>query len=396
MCPATSEADIFLALANWLDGRGYQFYIHVPEAHHGVGVYGTLLNRFPTHSISIGPYKPDIVGFTPSNRVFAIEVKGASNLRKGLGQAISYQRGVDHAYLAASKTALPRVRDLALNKGIGVLGVAPDDATVTSEYPSSVDLKDLLYNTRHQLENLSITLNQGARRLPNYADPLNQLMPVLAIAHHSRTTPGGIEELCDEVGYPYRSAYKRMIRLAEYLGMIRQVDDQYCLTDQGKMGRTLLQGYGVTDVGELIELKESGPLWETQPPIATYLRNRFAAIPDFRTLFEVLLRHRSDRISIRELCETLVANYPSTFVNLVYTDKSDTRGAPKLIEQGRGHEIYENPVYLAEIMHSQFVSNTVTQFRSLGFLSSATPVIEPKSALEPESDHWYPREFQLG
>ncbi|WP_265112014.1 hypothetical protein [Halosolutus halophilus] len=357
--------------------------------------YSRLYDQYPSHSISIGPYKPDVLGYTPSNRVFAIEVKGTENLRKGLGQAISYQRGVDHAYLAADQTKLNRVHDLALSKGIGVFEVDRDARDVAEKHPYAAEMKDLLYNTRHQLESMYVTANQQSRRLPNYADPLNQLMPVVAIAGHDRTTDAEIEDLVEAADYPYRSAYKRMIRLAEYLGMIHEANDEYCLTQQGTMGWTMLQGYGTESVADLKTLKERGPLYQNHPPIATYLRNRFVSNPDFRTLFEVLLRRSGDRLSIQELCATLIDNYPSTFLNLVYTDP-DGGDAPYLIEQGRGDEIYEDPDYLGRIVHSQFISNTASQFKSLGVLGEGSPVIEPKSALDPRNDYWYPRGFQLG
>lgn len=241
-----------------------------------------------------------------------------------------------------------------------------------------------------------VTANQQSRRLPNYADPLNQLMPVVAIAGHNRTTDAAIEVLVEDTDYPYRSAYKRMIHLAEYLGMIHEENDEYCLTQQGTMGWTMMQGYGIEFVTDLKTLKERGPLYENHPPIATYLRNRFVSNPDFRTLFEVLLQQSSDRLSIKKLCTTLIDNYPSTFLNLVCTDSDDDRDAPYLIEQGRGDEIYEDPDYLKQLVHSQFISNTASQLKSLGVLDEDTPVIEPKSALDPENHYWYPREFQLG
>lgn len=395
MGTSTTEAEIFLPLVNWLDDRGYDFFVHVPDMHQSNEGYSQLYDQYPSHSVSIGPYKPDVLGYTPSNRVFAVEVKGTENLRKGLGQAISYQRGVDHAYLAADRTKLNRVHDLALSKGIGVFEVDRDERDVSEKHPYAAEMKDLLYNTRHQLESMYVTGNQQSCRLPNYADPLNQLMPIVAVAGHDCATTDEIGNLVEATDYPYRSAYKRMIRLAEYLGMIREENEAYHLTQQGMMGWTLLQGYGIMSVTELKTLKERGPLYENHPPIATYLRNRFVSNPNFRTLFEVLLRRGCDRLSIQELCATLIDNYPSTFLNLVYTD-ADGGDAPYLIEQGRGDEIYEDPDYLKQIVHSQFISNTASQFKSIGVLDKGSPVIEPKSALEPETDFWYPREFQLG
>ncbi|MFC4440489.1 MULTISPECIES: hypothetical protein [Natrialbaceae] len=143
MGTSTAEAEIFLPLADWLDDRGYDFFVHVPEVHQSREGYSRLYDQYPSHSVSIGPYKPDVLGYTPSNRVFAIEVKGTENLRKGLGQAISYQRGVDHAYLAADRTKLNRVHDLALSKGIGVFEVDRDVRDVAEKHPYAAEMKDL-------------------------------------------------------------------------------------------------------------------------------------------------------------------------------------------------------------------------------------------------------------
>lgn len=107
------------------------------------------------------------------------------------------------------------------------------------------------------------------------------------------------------------------------------------------------------------------------------------------------MRHDSDRISIQELCRRLIENYPSTFLNLIYTGRGDPHDAPKLIETGNSDEIYNDSEYLATIVHSQFLSSTVSQFRSLGILTDETRLIEPKSALEPENDYWYPQSFSL-
>ncbi len=55
-------------------------------------------------------------------------------------------------------------------------------------------------------------------------------MSVVAIGGHDRTTSDEIGDLVEEAEYPYRRAYKRMLRLAEYLGMIHEQSDEYRLT----------------------------------------------------------------------------------------------------------------------------------------------------------------------
>ena len=394
MGESTDEADVFLRLADWLDNCGYDFFIHVPKSHRSKKCYIKLYDKYDSHSITIDSYKPDIIGYTPSDRVFAIEVKGKGDLRKGLGQAISYQRGVDQVYLAADKTKVTQIEDLALDKGVGIFKIDCDRNEVSQKHPSATEMKDLLYNTRHQLENMFMTVSQRSRLLPNYADPLNQLMPVVAVAGHNRTTTSEIRDLVEETDYPYQSAYKRMIGLAEYLGMVYEKNNTHQLTQQGDMGWLLLQGYGVKSVSELVSLKQRESLYKIHPQIATYLRNRYQSNPDFRILLNVLYRHSGEDLSIQKLCKVLIDNYPNTFLNIVYSN-SNNQKVPTVIEQGRGEEIYNSPEMLRQTIHSQFISNTVSQFKNLGVLEEKTPTIEPKSELNPEIDCWYPREFQL-
>jgi hypothetical protein len=387
------EPVVFKRISDWLYQDGHRFFVHIPSTYRSDEVYGEIVSRFQTHQITIGGYRPDILGFTPANRVFAVEVKGNSNLRKGLGQAASYQRGVNHAYLAADANSLSRVRDVILSKGIGIYSVS--EATVSPVHPNAVDLRDQLHNTRQQLEGLLMNPERGSQRLPNYADPLNNLMPLLAVEEHNCSSKAEISDLCEDIQYPYQRASNRMVDLAQSLGMLTVNDTKLQITEQGRLGRSVLRGCDIDSVHDLMELKYGPRLQEKQSDLAVFLRNRFAAIPEYRTVFELLIRHDERRISIQELCKLLIENYPSTFLNLVYTKQSDHRDAPQLIETGNGEMIHEDPEYLASIIHSQFISNTVSQFRSMGILTKYTSPIEPKSALRPEQDYWYPGSFSL-
>ena len=69
-----------------------------------------MLDRCDTHRITIAGRYSDAIGFTATNRVFAIEVKGTTELLKGIGQALTYQRGSHVSYLAADGGAIPRTR----------------------------------------------------------------------------------------------------------------------------------------------------------------------------------------------------------------------------------------------------------------------------------------------
>jgi hypothetical protein len=280
-----------------------------------------------------------------------------------------------------------------LSKGIGIYSVG--EATVSPAHPNAVDLRDQLHNTRQQLEGLLMNPERGSQRLPNYADPLNNLMPVLAVEEYNCTSKVEISDLCEEIEYPYHRVSNRMVDLSQSLGMLTIDNNDLQITEQGKLGRSVLRGCGINSIPDLMQLKYRARLEEKQPDLAVFLRNRFAAIPEYRTVFELLIRNDGRRISVQELCKLLIENYPSTFLNLVYTGRSDDRDAPKLIETGNGKVIYEDSEYLASIIHSQFISNTVSQFRSIGILTEETSPIEPKSALQPRHDYWYPCSFSL-
>jgi hypothetical protein len=388
------ESQVFESVVDWLRDRDYRFFVHIAGAHQDTGRYAAVSSDTRSHKIGIGGYKPDVLGFTPADRVFAVEINGENHLRQGLGQAISDQTGVDHAYLAADADAVRRISDLAISKGIGVLSASQHGVEATR--PTAIDMRDRPYNTRRQLERRSATATITKVHLPKYANPMNNLMPVLALASHGARTTDDIEAVAEQSSYPYRQAYRRMIQLAQSLGLVSETSDGLELTEQGTLAVTTLSGVGVTTVPELKDAKPSGtPVHESYPALAIFLRNRFAAIPEHEAVFRILLSHQPNGISIQQLCKQLIENHPDAFLSLVYTNYSDSRDAPQLIEEGRGHEIYEDGEYLASIIHSQFISNTVSQFRSLGVLSSETPPIEPKSDLDPRNHYWYPSSFSL-
>lgn len=391
------EAAVFGRVANWLDERDYRLFVHVPSHYHDHSEYGAVIEKWPTHDITISGYRPDILGFTPTDRVFAIEVKGGTDIRKGFGQAASYRRGVDHAYLAAHHDAVRGLADVVHANGVGVFAV--DGASVTTTHPHTIDMRDQLSNTRRQLESKLSSPDQRSTFIPNYVDPLNNLLPVVAIAGHGCTTKVKMSELCDRTGFPYSSEIGRMIRLAQNLGLT-SMNEPFELTSQGELGWLVLQGSGIETANDLIDAKDEsggyGPsLTETRSAVATFLRNRFAAVPAYRTLFEVLLRHPDSAITLQDLSERLLTNYPSTFFNIAYSNRGDDRDASRLLEEGRIDEIVEDTAYLARILNTNFTFNLPGQLKTIGVLGEGTTTVDRKQDIAPETDEWIVERFSL-
>lgn len=390
-----NEATIFLRVAEWLDEQEYRIFVHIPNRYHNHSEYNTVIDQWPSHNITISGYRPDILGFTPTDQVFAVEVKGSSEIRKGFGQAASYRPGVDHAYLAADYDALQGLADIVHANGIGVLAV--DKRDVIATHPHTIDLRDQLSNTRQQLEVLLTAPKQGSTFLPNYVDPLNNLLPVVAIAGHGCKTRIEVNELCEQTEYPYRSEIGRMLRLSQRLGLINI--DSFDLTAQGQLAWMVLQGSGIETASALINAKDNvgrgGQVAVTYPALATFLQNRFAAVPAYRTLFKVLLRHPDPTITLQQLCERLLMNFPTTFFNLAYSDYSDNRDASRLVEEGQAAAIYANPAFLVQILNTNFTYNLSAQLKSIGVLTEGTDMIDTKADLAPTTDQWAIADFQL-
>lgn len=98
-----NEPAVFGHVVTALNERNYEPLVHVPEAHSDA--YATCSIAGRRHEITIRGRYPDVLGFTDANRVFAIEVKGSSNLLRGIGQALTYQQG--HTRRISPATAMP-------------------------------------------------------------------------------------------------------------------------------------------------------------------------------------------------------------------------------------------------------------------------------------------------
>ena len=114
------ESAVFEQVVDELEARSYQPLVHVPGAHEAT--YADVLERCESHRITIGGRYPDVLGFTNTDRVFAVEVKGSSGLLRGIGQALTYQQGAHVSFLAAAEESVQQHADLLQAKGVGVIG----------------------------------------------------------------------------------------------------------------------------------------------------------------------------------------------------------------------------------------------------------------------------------
>ncbi|MFP9191390.1 hypothetical protein ACLI4Q_06995 [Natrialbaceae archaeon A-CW1-1] len=362
------EPTVFEHVVDDLYEREYQPLVHIPGSHQRT--YADVLERCESHSITIGGRYPDVLGFTNTDRVFAIEVKGSTNILRGIGQALTYQQGTHVSYLAAADNAVDQHSDLLRSKGVGVIGASTDGNTHWS-HPPAAESHEQVVDIEGQL---SVRLRRsdisGDIATLSLAQPLNYLAPVVAIATYgSLTTDELIDTLEDEYDF---GAGDSALRSARSLGLL--TDGDRCeLTDQGELAATVLKGQRIETLPDLDDIKSDvrgSTVVDTHRPLAILLRNCYERHPEFRLLLDALEKE-GPRIYFPALLERLVHEYPNVFLNTFCTRTGRSR-ARELIEDGRTARIYTDEEVWKDVVRSNVLFNFVQQLKHIGILSGQT------------------------
>lgn len=363
-----NEAAVFDLVVDELHDRNYNPLVHVPDAHSDT--YSDVLERCQRHEITIRGRYPDVIGFTNSNRVFAIEVKGDNGMLRGIGQALTYQQGAHVSYLAGDAEAVTSHSNLLQSKGVGVIGV--ETAGVTSwNSPPRAESTEEVADIEGQL---SIRLRGaefgGDVTTLSLAQPLNYLAPIVAIDRHG---PLARDELVDVLADEYSfGAGGSAVSSSRTLGLVTS-GTPHELTDQGELAATVLRGYGIEELDDLRLAKEDtrgSTVADVHPPLAILLRNSFSRHPEFGLLLDAL-RKEGPTVHFLELVERLVHEYPNVFLSAFCTNRGSD-WARELIEQGETAKIYRDDTVWKDVVRNNVLFNFVQQLKHIGVLSSDT------------------------
>lgn len=351
-----------------LDERNYEPLVHVPEAHSDT--YADVLDRCRRHAITIDGRYPDVIGFTNADRVFAVEVKGSSGLLRGIGQALTYQRGAHVSYLAGHEPAVASHTDLLGSKGVGVIGVHDDGVASWDDPPRSASAAAVA-DVEGQL---SLRLRGdrfgGDVTTLSLAQPLNYLAPVVALDRHGRLAR---DELVDVIADEYSfGAGDAAVSSARTLGFL--APGSPCRpTSQGELAATVLRGYGVESLDDLRLVKadtRGSTVAEVHPPLAVLLRNAFSRHPEFGLLLDAL-RKEGPRVHFLALVDRLVHEYPNVFLGAFCTTRGADR-ARSLIERGETARLHDDPSVWRDVIRNNVLFNFVQQLKHVGVLSPET------------------------
>jgi len=389
------EPAVFDQILDDLDARGYDAFVHVPGSHSDR--YESVLNRREKHRISIAGRFPDVIGFTNTNRVFAIEVKGDDDLLKGIGQALTYQQGAHTSYLAAEGSAMRQVSNVAHAKGLGTIKVNDTESEWTDPTSTAahVHVQDVVGQLNYRLQRRGSAGKIAGMVL---SQPINFLAPTIVLDERGPLSRNSLYEIIeDEYGF---HAPQHIYDGATVLGLISG-GDRCTLSERGRLVATTLNGYGVDTLADLERLKPDRGIVvaDEHPPIATLLRSQYTEHPEARLLFQALSELSGETL-FPELLEVLVNQYPNVFLNVFCTanrapgqSESGREQARALIEAGNPERIYKEEQVWKRVVRSNIFQNFVQQLKHIGVLAAETSGHSGKLAdYDASKKPWIPRE----
>lgn len=389
------EPEVFERVIDDLEDRGYDSFVHIPGSH--FNRYQSVIERCGEHRISIGGRFPDVIGFTNTNRIFAIEVKGNDDILKGIGQALTYQQGAHVSYLAADSKAIRQVSGVALSKGLGTIEVEHADSEWSN--PAMTEANVHVQDVAGQL-NYRLQRRGSAGEIAGMAltQPINFLAPTLILKERESVSKETLRDIIvDEYGF---HAPEHIYDGAVVLDLISE-GSQCKLTDRGELAGTMLYGYGVNELDDLEQLKppRGTVVADEHPQIATLLRSQYTEHPEIRLLFQAL-SEVSGELPFPELVKILVNQYPNVFLNIFCTanpspgrSESGREQARALIEAGDADQIFKDEQIWKGVVRSNIFQNFVQQLKHIGVLAPETSGYSGKLAdFDPTLNPWIPRE----
>jgi hypothetical protein len=366
------EDECVVAVSTFLENNGYRYFVdssydsemvsELPEKLHNCGV---------NDAIRIGRRKPDLIGYNENGEILAIEVKGDGDPRKGIGQAAHYRVGVHRSYLAAPESALDEFRGTIKSCGIGMFSVDP--ALVEDGQPAGVSKID-------PVENLAATqLNKTRRALAiktsgfeterdafsSSTMPLNALLPVISIGINDGTRQSiplsdCVQTIVDHEDGLGKNTFDHAVSLSRTLQLTEihhtDVGRVIGLTELGQLTNLLLKGR-VNSIGQwslgldqnqlpdgdydtalryLKKLKyKRSPVYEHDPEIAAFLRDRYLSIPDVRVLVQALAEIDGESAELSEVLAEVAMEAPDVFINLLL-DSRRVDDFQQLVEDSGG------------------------------------------------------------
>lgn len=321
------EAEVVSIICEYLQEKNYSFWIDDHPIHNNL--------NFQKYRLIIGSSRPDIFGINPTQQTFAIEVKGLRDYEKSIGQALIYKTGVNLAYIGGLEFKLNRIKNIALGSGLGLFYVDEKNQVVK-------EVMEPLYNfapiyqddVQNELKILKYQKNFN-RSFASFGRMhiLNYFMPIFLF---NEKRPFSKSELISQMeNHDWKNkTYSEFVNGANTIGLINFQENQYFLSELGLLCKfffNLLDIKSLDNLSNLID--ETGgrnnSVYKKYPKIAKFLQLIYYQNDDFKKFIEILYSYEKRKISLKEIINKLIQQYPNLFINL-------------FIKKNKIQEVYED------------------------------------------------------
>lgn len=394
------EATVLDAVVRYFDSKGAVLFVD-PGSDESYDKVRTTVTERPNcglnDSITITGRTPDVVGLLGRNELIAVEAKGDECLRKGIGQATDYRRGVHKSYLAAEASALTDFDDAAHAAGIGTIPVG-ESGVINSQIqvPNPQIAGTEIDSTRRAVALKTTEFESGRFVFPSMYRPENALLPVLAITlegEDQRLSASACEEAIRNADPEYGEAPGNPIRLAKTLQLVDQdAQGTLILTDYGQCGYHLVESLnGIvappTDTNNDLDSElaiDSIDDCRNHPALIAFLRDRYLATPPIRLLVRILADQEDSRMEVSQVLSAITRESPDVFSALFCRDDTELRAL--LSDTSVSDREFRRQ--LLDITMVTYLYNFVNQLQVIGILSETSDKTDSNKDLELGELYW--------
>jgi hypothetical protein len=360
---------------------------------HAAGTRAMGQLRAPGHHVSIGGWYPDLLALRDGDLVVAgVACGDDSDYLAGLGRALIFRKGAHYSFLAGELAKTRQYRDVALDSGLGIISVSPDER-IDLQLPSASNLP-LENDVRRELDILA--RRNVRRRFASLAfnHPVHFVAPIMAIRPDTPQTKQEVASLLMErwgFSGSRTEAWWSCFYGALFLGLIRESateEETLNLSELGVQVRNaLLERHSAAELRELVNKRV--PLLDHAPDVALVLRGLYLAEPDVALMVRILRTLEPTGVGVEKLILRTLQLYPNAAVNLFFRAEEHDK-VLELLRGARYRELFE-PEYARQAILPGVYGPFKRQMIHLGFLRSDCPTWSEAEKYDPGEDLWIPR-----
>jgi len=382
-----NEAEVVSVICEHLRSQKWEVWIDDHSIHKSL--------KYQKHCLLIDGARPDIFGFNAVNQVYAVEVKGTSDYKKAIGQALTYKSGVNLSYIGGLNTYLEKVSHTANSAGLGLIWVDEEDFTVKIADPIFYTSPIFLNDVKNELSVLQAHHKKFNRSFSSFSRThvLNYFAPIFLFQDMDTKTEEQLVHRFQAVKWKNKE-YVELISGANTIGILDLNKEKYNLSKIGQYCLEHFKSLGIESISEFQEkVNQSGGRYKTVfsefPTLAKFLQLIYFQNPDFKKFISILQGFEKRKISSREILDKLILEFPNLFLNFFVKPTVKDQVIPQLISGKKRSLMEDYNKTVSDYGHYNFFFAFKRHLVHLGILDQKNTAYYGKSEdMDLENDYW--------